>query len=114
CLSRPPLASARLTATGAAMLRWTRCCKSRDGLGSPLFGLAPAISERSFWHPSARAPSIRLCRRLPPLLADQRFFARIVDGVAHAVDVGRGLVMLEHAGQLAVGPQFAGFEQRPH
>src|SRR5690606_31130445 len=78
-----------------------------------VFGLPFVIAERSFWHDSIGAPSIRF-GRLPPLLADQRFLARIVDGVAHAVDVRGRLVVLEFAGQLAVGPKFASLEQRPH
>src|SRR5690606_18483514 len=45
---------------------------------------------------------VGLGRRLTALLADQRFLAGIVDGVAYAVDVGSGLVVLELPGQLGI------------
>src|SRR5690606_31557521 len=55
--------------------------------------------------------SVLFRRRLAALLADQRFLAGIVDGVAHAVDVGDGVVVLELPGQLGIRAQLAGFEQ---
>src|SRR3546814_19325500 len=57
--------------------------------------------------------SVFLRRGLAPLLADDRFFARIDDRLHHAVHVGNAFVKLELAGELAVRVQFAQFEQRP-
>src|SRR5690606_27870466 len=81
------------------------------GVGEKLFkrkALSPASREISQARPPGTRPgrvkraSILFRRRLTPLLADQRFLARIVDRMAHAVDVRHRFVMRseEHTSEL--------------
>src|SRR5690606_6092669 len=52
--------------------------------------------------------------RFAALLADEGFFACVVDGVADAVQIDGAFVRGELAGQPGIRLQFAGLEQLPH
>ncbi len=86
-------------------LRGLRRSYTADGwLGKPLPSMARHyIREAPAEHGSALPSVVFFGGGFAALLADQRFFASVVDGVTHAVQVHRALVRGELAGQDGIG-----------